>query len=168
MSPEMSHSLQRGATRNGATVLAVLIILSIVCLLAHQTVRTMVLLRRGQDNATRIAQAYEVLELGRDIERRFRSQTERLTSGPFVVKLSQEFAKLDFVTEEFKPAGPGHEQESSDTSNDSRNEASPTDANQETSNKPIIRITATWPVDSQGVELPNRFPIVVSWEKFPQ
>jgi len=112
--------------RRGATVVAVLVVLFIVCLLAHQTVKTMFLLRRGQDDSLKIAQAREILELGRQLERRLDGNLEQLTSSPVIVEMGMEFGKLVF--------------------------------------SPNGRITATWPVDSSGEDLPHQLPTVVSWE----
>lgn len=86
--------LMRG--KRGATVVAVLVVLFIVCLLAHQTVKTMLLLRRGQDYSLKIIQARELLELGRQLERRFDGKLEQLTSGPVIVEMGTEFGKLEF------------------------------------------------------------------------
>lgn len=112
------------AIRRGATVLAVLILLMIVCLLAHQTVRTLFLLRRGQDHALKILQAREILEIGRLLEPQEPPSIDQQTSRQIVVSMGTEFGKLELF-----PGG---------------------------------RSVATWPVDSEGNEFPNRPPTVVS------
>jgi hypothetical protein len=114
----------RNAIRRGATVLAVLILLMIVCLLAHQTVRTLFLLRRGQDRTLKILQAREILELGKMLDRQEPPASDQQTSRQIVVSMGTEFGKLELF-----PGG---------------------------------RSVATWPVDSEGNEFPNRPPTVVS------
>lgn len=161
--------------RGGATVVAVLIILSIVCMLAHQTARTLVLLRQGQDYSMRIAQANEVLELGHELERRFQDDPEQLRAGPIILALGQEYAKLEFASEPPQTAAQVElaekaeqaiDTKSTDRAKEDADEPALVDDGSQVPRKSVVRITATWPVDSQGAELDNRVPIVVSWEKF--
>ena len=149
--------------RGGATVMAVLIVLSIVCLLAHQTVRTLFLLRQGQSYSAKIAQAQEVLELGRQLERQLEGNIDRLISGPVIVEIGQEYAKLVFSVEQ--PPTP-EEMGTSGTADgrDRESEKKVPEASTGARRQSSTRISATWPVDSLGKEFPNQVPIVVTWE----
>lgn len=85
-----------GPLLKGTAVVAVLVVLLISSLLAHQTVKSLLILRQGQRIQERLAQATAVLELGRDLDSRFIIAEDERPSAPLIVSVGEEFAKIDF------------------------------------------------------------------------
>ncbi len=155
----------RDSRRHGATIIAVLVVLLIVSLLAHQTARTLFVIRQGQDQRAKIIQAREVLELGRIMGLQLRSTPSLLTAQPMIVKVGDEYAKLEFSSESTPESEDLSKAITESTPNEDTSVNSLPDRDGSTERPPIHRIVATWPVDSNGIELPRQLPTKVSWEK---
>jgi len=87
----------RGTAVKGTAVVAVLVVLMVSSLLAHQTVKSLWILRQGQRTQVRLAQASAVLELGRFLENRFSIDRNLRPSDPLIVSVGEEFAKIEFA-----------------------------------------------------------------------
>lgn len=125
--------------RNGGIVILLLIVLLVVGTLTHQAVRTLWLLRKNQDQQARIAQARELLEVGKQYDKSFAElvSSRQEVGLTFVVPVGQEYGRLALV-----PAG--------NTSPEGNSSS---------------LWVAKFPVNAQGEELSGSVTIVVSCER---
>jgi hypothetical protein len=87
----------RKRSREGGVVILLLAIILLVGLLTHQTVRTLWILRRSQDQQSRIQQATQLLEIGRSIDQR--GLPIDAQSPPIVVQVGEEYGRLEAVNQ---------------------------------------------------------------------
>lgn len=85
-----------GIRFKGTAVVAVLVVLLVSSLLAHQTVKSLLILRQGQRTQSRLAQASAVLELGRVLELQASDGQEVRAASPLIVSVGDRFAKIEF------------------------------------------------------------------------
>lgn len=121
--------------RTGNSVIMLLVVLLLVGLLTHQTVRSLWILRRSQDHQLKIQQANQLIELGRSLD-----QQSQLTSGnagqmsSWVVQVGSQYGKLEIVEQ-----------------------------SAESGSRSLW--IAKLPVDANGVEFPNQVAVTVSCER---
>lgn len=131
-----------GTARHGSILIVVLVVLTIVGLLSYQSVRTLLVIRRGQIQQNRIAQARELLDLAKQLDQS-NTQKESIKPGQFsiLIRIGDEYGKLELVQANQSEQG---------TLEDFI---------------PKQIWIAKLPVDSQGSEIPGSSPVVVSLER---
>jgi Na+-transporting NADH:ubiquinone oxidoreductase subunit NqrC len=141
-----SEALGDRHRRSGASTILVLTVMLLVGLFIQQSVRSMWLLRRGQDQSQQIAQARELLELAKILDarasRESAEQLQLLKQQPIIVPVLIHFGRLEWI------------------------DNTPSDGNSGSDNdRSSGRWVAKLPVDAQGVEVPGLPVISVSSEE---
>lgn len=91
---------QSSNKRKGTAVFVLLVVLLIVGLLVQQAVRTLWTFRRSQQQQLRIAQARELLEIGKQLDKAVGSdRSQELVQSPIIVAVGDQFGRIDLQHE---------------------------------------------------------------------
>ena len=86
--------------RKGTAVFVLMVVLLIVGLLVQQAVRTLWTFRRSQQQQLRIAQARELLEIGKQLHKAIGSdRIQELDPSPVIVAVGDQFGRIELQRE---------------------------------------------------------------------
>lgn len=86
--------------RNGTAVFVLMVVLLIVGLLVQQAVRTLWTFRRSQQQQLRIAQARELLEIAKQLDKAIGSdRSQEPAQSPIIVAVGDQFGRIELQHE---------------------------------------------------------------------
>ncbi len=97
---ERHGSQCRMSTRKGTAVFVLMVVLLIVGLLVQQSVRTLWTFRRSQQQQLQIAQARELLEIGKQLDKSVGpDRIQERAQSPIIVSVGNQFGRIELQSE---------------------------------------------------------------------